>query len=621
MNRMVCLLVAVAASPAFAAASPYFAIRVVDAETGRGVPLVELRTVHDVLHVTDSRGVVAFLEPGLMDRDVYFHVRSHGYEFPKDGFGYRGVAFRTTPGGEATLKLKRINLAERWYRVTGAGIYRDSALLDEKPPLAEPNLNAQVLGQDSVVNAVYRGKIYWFWGDTHRARYPLGNFHVPGATSELPVKGGLDPARGVDLSYFQDKDGFAKPTAQMPGQGPTWIFGLTTIAESDGAERMFAGYLKVKPPLTVYERGLVEWNDAEKKFEHAVRFEKDVPLYPDGHTFHHKDNGRDYVWFCAPYPLVRVPATAAAIRDPAQYEAYTCLQKGSRLDKPVVDRDDDGRVRYSWKAGTPAVGPEQQRELVRKGLLKPSEVLLRLRDRDTGDPVLAHGGSVAWNEFRKRWILIAVQQYGTSFLGEVWLAEAETPLGPWSDAVKIVTHEKYDFYNPKHHPMFDQEGGRVLYFEGTYTNTFAANPNPTPRYNYNQIMYRLDLGDPRTALPAAFTLEDGIPRRITADDCRDEISWHRTEFLAHDRPATGTTPVYAVQESSGVRLQLGGTSDTAPLFHALPADAASPPKTAVALWEFTHAGRGVRDYRTDANWKSAGYVRAEKPLCLVRRTP
>jgi hypothetical protein len=32
-------------------------------------------------------GIVAFNEPGLMDREVYFHVRSHGYEFPADGLG------------------------------------------------------------------------------------------------------------------------------------------------------------------------------------------------------------------------------------------------------------------------------------------------------------------------------------------------------------------------------------------------------------------------------------------------------------------------------------------------------------------------------------------------------
>ena len=39
-------------------------------------------------------------------------------------------------------------------------------------------------------------------------------------------------------------------------------------------------------------------------------------------------------------------------------------------------------------------------------------------------------------------------------------------------------------------------GGPVLIFEGTYTMQFANNPPPTPRYDYNQMMYRLDLDDP-----------------------------------------------------------------------------------------------------------------------------
>ena len=38
----------------------YFAIQVVDEQTGRGVPLVELETVHHLRFVTDSAGRVAF---------------------------------------------------------------------------------------------------------------------------------------------------------------------------------------------------------------------------------------------------------------------------------------------------------------------------------------------------------------------------------------------------------------------------------------------------------------------------------------------------------------------------------------------------------------------------------
>ena len=58
------------------------------------------------------------------------------------------------------------------------------------------------------------------------------------------------------------------------------------------------------------------------------------------------------------------------------------------------------------------------------------------------------------------------------------------------------------FDNPTQHPFFDREGGRVIYLEGSYVDTFCGNPHPTPYYEYNQIMYRLDLSDPRLRPPA-----------------------------------------------------------------------------------------------------------------------
>jgi len=182
----------------------YFAIQVVDRQTGRGVPLVELRTTNNIRYVTDSHGIVAFHEPGLMDREVFFFVESHGYEFPKDGFGYRGTRLKTTPGSTATLKVTRLNIAERLYRVTGQGIYRDSILTGRAVPLKNPVLNGQVVGQDSVFTCLYRGRLFWMWGDTSRPSYPLGHFAMSGAVSDLPERGGLDPAVGVDLEYYVD---------------------------------------------------------------------------------------------------------------------------------------------------------------------------------------------------------------------------------------------------------------------------------------------------------------------------------------------------------------------------------------------------------------------------------
>ena len=65
----------------------------------------------------------------------------------------------------------------------------------------------------------------------------------------------------------------------------------------------------------------------------------------------------------------------------------------------------------------------------------------------------------------------------------------------------IVTHDHYSFYNPAQDDFFDQAGGRLIYFEGTFSTTFSRAGQPVPRYDYNQIMYRLDLNDERLKLP------------------------------------------------------------------------------------------------------------------------
>ena len=51
-----------------------FRIQVVEEGTGRGVPLVELKTVNQIRYVTDSNGIVAFDEPGLFNRKVFFTI-------------------------------------------------------------------------------------------------------------------------------------------------------------------------------------------------------------------------------------------------------------------------------------------------------------------------------------------------------------------------------------------------------------------------------------------------------------------------------------------------------------------------------------------------------------------
>jgi hypothetical protein len=54
------------------------------------------------------------------------------------------------------LKIQRLNIAERLYRVTGEGIYRDSVLTGFPTPTQHPVLNGGVTGQDTVRVTPYR---------------------------------------------------------------------------------------------------------------------------------------------------------------------------------------------------------------------------------------------------------------------------------------------------------------------------------------------------------------------------------------------------------------------------------------------------------------------------------
>jgi hypothetical protein len=480
--------------------SNYFRIQVVDAATDRGVPLVKLTTTGNVRYYTDNNGLVAFFEPGLMYRRVFFSVQSSGYEFPKDGFGFAGKALDVQPGGSATLKLKRINIAERLYRVTGEGCYRDSVLLGEKPPVRRPLLNAQVMGQDSVQAARYRGKIFWFWGDTTRSGYPLGNFHSSGATSELPGHGGLDPSVGVDLTYFTNRDGFCKPMAPMTDPGMVWLDGLLTVRDKTGRERLLAHYSRMKSLGERLEHGLVIWNDKKEQFEKLVQFDNsDDWRCPQNHPVRVHADGRDYFYFLWPDRAVRAPADLADLKNPSAYQAFTCLQIDSADGDSVtnVQRNAVGRLVWFWQTNLPPMSAGEERQLIHAGKMSEAEARFQLRDMDSGKVITIHTGTVYWNAFRKKWIMIGVQVGGTSYLGEVWYAEADSPVGPWKWAKKIATHDHYSFYGPAQHPFFDQDGGRLIYFEGSYASTFSGNNHPTPRYDYNQMMYRLDLADPR----------------------------------------------------------------------------------------------------------------------------
>ena len=507
--------------PSAGTAGKPFEIDVLDAATGRGVPLVELETMDNRLYVTDSAGRVAFDEAGQMGVPVWFSMRSHGYEFPLDGFGMTGMRFTPRAGEKVVVKAKRLNIAERVVRLTGQGIYRDTVMLGEKPPLAEPLTNGGVVGQDSVQTAIYKGRIFWLWGDTMRMAYPLGNFRTACAWSERPGKTGLPPSQGVDFHYYVGKDGFAKEMCPLEKkEGVVWLFGLCVVRDEAGAEKLVAHYSRRAGLEKQFEHGIAVFDDEKEIFERAATLPLDEKWrFPRGRATNVRDGDTDYIYFGDAGLCIRVRATLRDVLDPASYEAWTCAAFGSRRGNEagnlnateksarllpsaatefVPRRRPDGALDFAWRKDAPPIESQEEAKWVKTGLIKPDECRVFPEDVATKERIALHEGSVYWNEFRKRWVLIAVQQFGKpSFLGEVWYAESTSPTGPWKHAVKIVTHDKYSFYNPAQHAFFDGDGGRTIYFEGTYSHTFSGRNDRTPLYDYNQILYRLDLADPR----------------------------------------------------------------------------------------------------------------------------
>lgn len=413
--------------------------------------MVELQTTHNVKFITDNAGRVAFDLPELMGQETWLNVTSDGYEAPADGFGIRGKRITPKSGETEKIEVNRTSIAKRLGRVTGAGLFAESQKLGLEPDWQESG----IVGCDSVQNAVYNGRRFWAWGDTTLARYPLGIFDTTCATTSLLPIAEFEPPLRIKFNYFTDPAGRPRGVAKMPGAGPTWVFGLVALPDHTGQLHLVTPYVKVKPPLEAYETGLCAWDDETNNFAQlrAVWTKSDAapkqPPMPEGHpVLVDGDDGQKWLLFGNPLPTIKCAATFEAWQDPSKWE-----------------------------------------------VLKPQETIASSVD---GSPVKPASGAIAWNEFRKRWVTVFVQTFGKpSWLGELWYAEADSPYGPWGPAVKVLSHKNYAFYNVQLHADVTPADSPILLFEGTHSQTFADHPVPTPRYEYNQVMYRLDLDDPK----------------------------------------------------------------------------------------------------------------------------
>lgn len=425
-------------------------VKVVDAENGWPVPLVFLTTTHAQRYVTDNAGVAAIDSPELMGRETWFTVKSHGYGMKKDGFGNAGFRFVPRPGGEHVVKVTRNQIAKRLGRVGGAGLFAESQKCGERLDARESG----EFGRDSVQTALYKGRVFWLWGDTNMQNYPLGIFNVTAATTPAPAFPSMVPPVDPPYRPFTNAKGRLRGVIERQGGGPIWIFGLVTVKDVKGDEHLCGAWSQIKEFCTPEKTGLCEWDDKEQRFKIVKTVwtrsaeRPKSPRMPDCTVSRYiGPKGKKWLLFGNPFPFLRIPDS---------YEAYLDESKWEKVEKPT-----------------------------------------KIRARD-GSEVTPASGHMAWSGYRRKYVAIVQQKFGKpSGFGEVWYVESESPYGPWEDAVKVLTHDNYTFYNPVIHMEGRDPKSPVLLFEGTYTSSFADRPPKTPRWDYTQVLYRLDLDDPK----------------------------------------------------------------------------------------------------------------------------
>jgi len=610
-----------------------FAIRAVDSVTTRAVPLVKLATSAGDTYWSDSQGMVAYCDPDFVGASVTFTVTSDGYALASGN----SVTVSALAGQSTTVSLVREYPGERLYRVTGQGIYRDSALLGLTTPVASPDINGLVMGQDTPSTFVFGGSLYWIWQDTSRPAYPLGNFDSSGATSVLPASGGLSPDLGVNTQYFVGSDGFCRGMVSTTGDpeltsgssAPVWLGQTVNVNDAQSEPHVFGQYYVAASsnPWTA----LAELDPTTSMFDFVSDFASGATV-PAGKSAIVASAAGSYAYWDNP---VRFPATVAGVTNMAGYEVFTAYGAGGADASTALPQNADGTLNYSWQAGGKVV---TQAEIQNAHVAQDQQLDGHLTDIITGAGVQVangsgdsgFGSSQMWNAYRQRFSAIIQQEYGQTFLGESWYSEGDTPLGPWVFARKVVTHATsgYTFYNPDIIPFLSEAGGRIVFFDATYTKTYSSAPVATPRYDYNEMMYRIDLDDPEMALPVAiYTRGTGAAQALVAKrGVRPTDPAIAPSFFAYDRAVRGAVPVAWNGPACGPRrLTVGGQPATMPLFYALApgvdggaGDAGAAPPT-VPLYEYA----GPNDayvYSVDADLVLSGFLRGSA-IAQVWPTP
>src|SRR5205823_4442517 len=156
-----------------------------------------------------------------------------------------------------------------------------------------------------------------------------------------------------------------------------------------GRERMLCAYSRVKGLESTYERGLAVWNDQRELFESIKRVEVNEHRLPTGHPLAVKVDGVDYFYFALPYPPMRVRATWKDVINPDAYECFAPTN--------------DGTPPFTWRRNAQVLTLPEQMKRIKAGTMKQEDAWWQCRDVESGKIVVSGGGSVCWNDFKKKY--------------------------------------------------------------------------------------------------------------------------------------------------------------------------------------------------------------------------
>ena len=168
------------------------------------------------------------------------------------------------------------------------------------------------------------------------------------------------------------------------------------------------------------------FNDEKQLFESVSRWDIHEG-HDSAHCFRVRSGTNEYFYLYANY---RVRADFQSLTNIAAYEAFTCLARGTRFegDASRLDRSPTGQLHWEWRVGADRLTGPRLRELVKAGLLKTDEAWLQLHDIETGRAIQVDRGSVGWNDYRRRWVMIGggmpVRRLLLHVITSVWLSGA-----------------------------------------------------------------------------------------------------------------------------------------------------------------------------------------------------